>query len=218
MPGPISDFIKTLWDTREQAEDEAYQYFNDNIRPLPTTPDGKWDIDSGKFSNNDVDAFRHAYVSGVYTQKYNEIAANLLGQFNELLGDLIKQQPPEQKNMDLWNNELGRSYGSSTTSKKDLADALKKELEQGGLITTTNQKEDERAYQGYLIKPVKVIEESETGRNIKFLDMSTNFTMSREEFVGKINSGEYPGYTVVLINNIETPISKPDENRGNNLG
>lgn len=108
--------------------------------------------------------------------------------------------------------------GSSTISKKDLADALKKELEKGGLITTTNKNEDSRTYQGYLVKPVKVIEESETGRNIEFLDTSTNYTMSREGFVSKIHSGEYPGYTVVLINNIETPMSKSDGTSGNNLG
>ncbi len=217
MPNPTWD-IFGLWGARQEAENEAYQYFNDNIRPLPKKADGTWDIDSGAFSNNDVDAFRHAYVSGVCTQKYYEISANLLGQFNELLGDLIHKQPPEQKNMDLWNNQVGRSYGNSTNSRNDLADALKKELKSGGLITTTNQDDDSRAYKAYLVKPVKVIEESETGRNIRFLDLSTNFTMSREEFVSKINSGEYPGYAVVLINDIETPISKSDGTLGNNLG
>ncbi len=218
MLNSLFEEIAKLWNAKKEAQNEAYQYFNDNIRALPKTSDGDWDIDSGAFSNNDVDAFRHAYVSGVYTQKYHELTANLLGQFNELMGDLIRKQPPEQKNMDLWNNEVGRSYGSSTSSKKDLADALKKEIENNGLITTTNQDEDSRAYQGYLVKPVRVIEESETGRNIRFLDLSTNFTMYREEFVNKINSGEYPGYTVALINDIETPMSKLDGIGENNLG
>lgn len=109
MPNSIFEEILKLWDIREEAQNEAYQYFNDNIRPLPKTPDGKWDIDSGEFSNNDVDAFRHAYVSGFFTQKYNELLANFLGQFNELIGDLAKKQPPEQRNMGLWNNEIGRS-------------------------------------------------------------------------------------------------------------
>ncbi len=214
----LVQYFQDLIGTREEAKNEAYKYFNDNIRALPKTESGDWDIASGEFSNSDVDAFRHAYVSGIYTQKYQELTANLLGQLNEILGDLIRQQPAEQKNMDLWNNKVGRSHGNLTNSSKDLANSLKKELTSGGLITTADQEEDSRIYEDFLIKPVRVIKESETGRNIRFLDVLSNRKMTRQQFVSKINSGEYPGYTVAMINNLETPVSKSDSNFGNNLG
>ncbi len=184
---------------KDQAEQEAYKYFNDNIRPLPKTSSGKWDVASGAFRNTDVDAFRHAYVSGVFTQKFNELIAYILGELNELHGD-ISGNSFEERNMDLWNNAIGRKYGSLTNL-------------------------DPRIYKGEdlleLIDPnrsVRVIEQTETGRNISFLDSLTGLVMTRESFVSKIESGDYPNYTVALINNIPTPISKSDGKIENNLG
>ncbi len=42
--------------------------------------------------------------------------------------------------------------------------------------------------------------------------------MSREEFVALIQEGEYPGYSVKLIHGVETPVSKRDGRRINNIG
>ncbi|MBE6102307.1 MAG: hypothetical protein E7200_09455 [Selenomonas ruminantium] len=67
-------------------------------------------------------------------------------------------------------------------------------------------------------KRVTVTKESPTGRNEEFHDNYTGQNMSREEFVSKINAGVYSNYTVKNINGVDTPVSKPDGKKGNNLG
>jgi hypothetical protein len=68
---------------RDQACAEAYAYFDRHIRRLHRGTSGNIDPTKDGFGDNDVDAFRHAYVSGVFTQVYGENAANLLGIGNE---------------------------------------------------------------------------------------------------------------------------------------
>lgn len=65
---------------------------------------------------------------------------------------------------------------------------------------------------------VLVIAESPTGRNIAFVDNSTKKEMSRAEFVKGISANKYPGYYVRMQGGLKTPVSKPDGNKGNNLG
>jgi hypothetical protein len=123
--------------------------------------------------------------------------------------------------MDLWNNSIGRKYGKQTKTKKALADALKKALKNGELITAPD---DPRKYDGKTSfqvdaeKPIIVLHENETGRNELFLDLLKGEIMDREEFVYSINNGEYPGYKVSMIDSIPTPMSKPDGIVDNNLG
>ena len=52
---------------RNEARVEGYRFFDQHIRNLPKNSGGSsntFDID---YHNNDVDAFRHAYVSSVFT-------------------------------------------------------------------------------------------------------------------------------------------------------
>lgn len=65
---------------------------------------------------------------------------------------------------------------------------------------------------------ITVTKESPTGRNIKFVDNSTGETMSRNQFVKKIESGNYPDYHVRKMNGLKTPVSNPDSSSKNNLG
>jgi hypothetical protein len=53
----------------EEARVEAYEYFDRHIRRLPKKSDGKIISRGPELDDNDVDAFRHAYVSGVFTQR-----------------------------------------------------------------------------------------------------------------------------------------------------
>jgi hypothetical protein len=64
---------------------------------------------------------------------------------------------------------------------------------------------------------VRVIQESETGRNQQFRDNRTGTIMSRAEFVRQIEAGNYPNYHVREINNVKTPVSNPDSSEANNL-
>lgn len=67
-------------------------------------------------------------------------------------------------------------------------------------------------------KNIRVTSESSSGRNKKFLDPSTNRTMTRAQFADKIENGKYSGYHVRKINGLRTPVSNPDRSEGNNLG
>jgi hypothetical protein len=67
-------------------------------------------------------------------------------------------------------------------------------------------------------KNIKVTSETETGRNEKFYDPTLEKSMTRIEFVDKIRNEYYTGYTVKNINGKQTPVSKPDDSEGNNLG
>lgn len=65
---------------------------------------------------------------------------------------------------------------------------------------------------------IKVTKESETGRNERFRDMDTGRTMDLKQFNKAINNGTYNNFDTRVINGIETPVSKPDKYKNNNLG
>lgn len=67
-------------------------------------------------------------------------------------------------------------------------------------------------------KRIKVISESESGRNQRFRDNFTGANMTRAQLVREIERGNYPNYHVREINGVKTPVSNPDANRRNNLG
>lgn len=128
---------------KDEAALEAYQYFHENIRPLPMDEHGRFDFSRGEAHNNDVDAFRHAYVSGVYAMEKGDPVANVLGQANEIVSDIkhntyhhtTDEAHYAEKNMDLWNNEQGRRLAVGATSKEEIAERVKEALEKGELIT-----------------------------------------------------------------------------------
>jgi len=67
-------------------------------------------------------------------------------------------------------------------------------------------------------KGVSVVNESDSGRNERFVDDSTGNEMTRRQFVTEINRGNYPDYHVRDVNGVPTPASNPDGSDGNNLG
>lgn len=214
--------IKWPLNLMKEARDEAYRYFDKNIRPLVKNKDGHVDPTASGLENNDVDAFRHAYVSGVFVQEYNEEVSDILGRLNEYkpLDLYSNSKDPRSLNMDLWNNSVGRKYGKDIDNWIDLLDKIHKALKDGELIVALN---DKRKYKGNISnpinksKPIIVLSENESGRNEIFFDSFKQITISREEFVTKIKSGEYPNYFIKVINGIETPFSKPDSHKINNI-
>ena len=67
-------------------------------------------------------------------------------------------------------------------------------------------------------KRVSVTQESDTGRNTRFLDNFTGQDMTRTQFVNAIKNGNYDNYHIRNINGVETPVSNPDSTKNNNLG
>ncbi len=207
---------------KDEARDEAYEYFDKNIRPLPKTKSGEIDIEAQGLQDNDVDAFRHAYVSGVFTQEYSETAADILGRMNEYFtADLYSNsRDPRALNMDLWNNAVGRKYGNKTRSRKELLKKIHQGLDNGELITDLKDKRQYSGVKGDPInasKPVIVLVESKTGRNELFFDTVKREVLTADSFVALIQAGEYAGYTVKKIKGVLTPVSTPDGRRKNNL-
>ena len=66
-----------------EAKKEVYKLINKNLRKLPKNKDGTFNELAEGFHDNDVDALRHAYVSGVFTQEYSESTADIFGRLNE---------------------------------------------------------------------------------------------------------------------------------------
>ena len=207
---------------RDEARDEAYEYFDKNFRPLKKDGSGRVDPGATGLENNDVDAFRHAYVSGVFTQVYSEETADILGRLNEYITfDLYSNsKDPRSLNMDLWNNAVGRKYGKKAKTREELLKLIHETLKNGELIIDLD---DSREYEGASndpsnkSKPLIVLEESDKGRNLTFLDMISGEVMGRHTVVARIEAGNYPNYTVKVINGISTPVSKPDGRKTNNL-
>ena len=65
---------------------------------------------------------------------------------------------------------------------------------------------------------VKVIKENETGRNIRFKDISTKKEMTDKGFVRAIKKGDYDNYHIRNLNGVDTAVSNPNKNRSDNLG
>lgn len=66
-------------------------------------------------------------------------------------------------------------------------------------------------------KKVTVTKETSTGRNIRFKD-SSGLSMTRGEFVKKIEQGEYSNYHIRKLNGLKTPCANPNGNKKDNLG
>ncbi len=215
--------MKNVFQIRGQALQDAYQYFDHHIRPLPKTEGQQFDEGGGDFTDNDVDAFRHAYVSGIFTMEIGSDSAAFWGYLNEVFpgGGSSGNNGAGTRNMDFWNNKVGRKYGRKAKRKDALLKMIHDALNRGELIINPT---DPRQYAGkpYVgvnsSKPVIVIEESKTGRNRSFLDITTGEILDREAIVTLIKSGRYPGYRVSVIGGMETPVSNRDKISENNLG
>ncbi|UIT36681.1 hemolysin [Xylella fastidiosa subsp. morus] len=92
-------------------------------------------LDPSTAHNGEWDAFRHAYASGAMTREYGETAAHLFGDLNEIRGDFIHNQPEYEKNMDKWNNSVGRNIGKDSTSSDEIARRVYDAMKRGHLIT-----------------------------------------------------------------------------------
>jgi len=216
--------IKNLFEKlKEEARVEALQYFDQNIRKLPRNKDGTIKSFGSGIDDNDVDAFRHAYVSGVFTQDFSETTANILGLLNEYdpLGSASNTIDPRSRNMDLWNNRVGRKYGKKTNGRKTLLKLIHQALKNGELIIDL---QDKREYTGRqtapkrISKPIIALSKSKSGRNEIYYDLLKKTVMTRDELVNSILAGNYPGYSVKLIRGMNTPVSKRDGKRINNIG
>jgi hypothetical protein len=209
---------------KDEALDEAYVYFDKKIRSLPKDENVRVDRFAHGLVDNDVDAFRHAYVSAVFAKELGVGEAKFYGFLQEILGGngSSTNNSDAAKNMDYWNNDVGRKYGKDfSKTRADLLKLIHDALKNDELIIDLN---DFRKYgkdMSYVLdpqKPVIVLNENKTGRNELFCDLLSGNIFDRETFVNEIENGKYSGYTVASIDGMATPMSKPDGVTANNLG
>lgn len=208
---------------KDEAEKEAYAFIDEYYKNLPKKNDGTIDKSRFETHDNDIDALRHAYVSGVYTMEYGSLLAYLLGMANEYnIYDLIKGtlNSPEARDMDIWNNNVGREYAEKSKTRESLFLNLLNALKNGELITDVNdsKKPSVSLPNNTLEGLVVVLEESKTGENLIFLDLAKKEVLTKEEFITKIKNGKYEHYELRDIGGKETPVSKKDGTDFNNLG
>jgi hypothetical protein len=209
---------------RKEAKDEVYSFIDKYYKESPKNADGTIKELGSDFADNDIDALRHAYVSGVFTQQYGEKAAEIFGRLNEWIpgGGSSSSNNAQSENMDLWNNAIGRKYGKKTSGRLKLFKLLLKALKNNELII--NPSDDQRKYDGKIINleklksKVVVIKESKKGKNLLYLDVDNSTILAKSEFILQIKDGQYPRYEIRTINGEETPVSKKDNTIPNNLG
>lgn len=210
-----------IYTLKEEAKIEAYEFIDRNLKKLPRNEDGSFNEFADGFADNDVDALRHAYVSGVYTMEYSEDTAEKLGRLQELVFSDSSLAHPQSENMDLWNNAVGRKYGKKSKSREQLFKFLLEALKSEELIISPG---DKRKYKGekYLKRRPKSlvikIKENKTGANILFYDVSQKVVMTKEEFIDQIKAEKYPKYSIRVVDGVEIPFSKRDRFQFNNLG
>lgn len=213
--------LPKIYTLKDEALIELYLWFDKEVRPLPKNSDGIINELGEGLIDNDIDALRHAYVSGVYTLEFSEQTAEIMGRLNELLGFNSSPNSVGSENMDLWNNEVGRLKAKKVKTRRELYESLIKALNNGELIIDLN---DSRKYKGNkLIKRIPKsfvikIKESSTGANVEFLDIRKKIVLSKEEFIANIKAGNYPGYAIRRHTSGEFPYSTRDKFKFNNLG
>ena len=101
---------------------------------------GLVDLSAGFAHNNQIDAFRHSFVSGAFAQKYGVFSARILGDAKEFYDDIFYNQSLQEKNMDKWNNSVGRRIGLKTKNLNQLGDRLKSAIDNHELILNIKDK------------------------------------------------------------------------------
>lgn len=188
-----------IFELKSKSELEAYEFFDKYIRNLQKNSDGSFNKLAGGFDDNDVDAFRHAFTSGVFTQVYGDKVALILREMNELkpFGGSSSNNFSSSK-MDMWNNKVGIKYGKKTNSKLKLFKLLIKVLKNNELIIDPENDSRISSINEVNLKKyqdkVVVIKESKKGRNLLYFDINESFTIDRNEFISAIFAGKYPNY------------------------
>lgn len=102
--------------------------------------------------NDEGDAFRHAFMQASLSVKSTTGLSKVAGDFHEYQGDKDNHQDGREKNMDLWNNDLGRKIGEDIKREYNfsqrtamikngqmddvIADKIVQKIRKGELITS----------------------------------------------------------------------------------
>ena len=155
--------------------------------------------------NNEADAFKHAYMSWFLAWYANDKKSKELGDMHE---DETPNAPMYERNMDLWNNEIGREiahemksqYGKAVEilgtewASEIASQMIWEKMQQGELIT--NPFNDRRRYENMEIERLKESDRIYTDGEFRNFD----------EKIKALNYDKYMDY--VLNNHWEIPSVK----------
>lgn len=213
--------LTKIYTLKVEAQNQLYEWLDKEVRPLPKKSDGSIDPYGHGLVDNDVDALRHAFVSGVYTIEFSEQTAEFMGRLNEFRDFDSSSAAPGAENMDLWNNAFGRKVERKIKTWRGLYESLLKAMKDGDLILTPTdlrryrgEKRIKRIPKSFVIK----IKENKSGANVEFLDVRQRKVLSKDEFIQAIRKGQYPGYAVRKHHSGDFPYSTRDRFSFNNLG
>ena len=120
----FKEYEKKAESLKNEYTKEAYENYQKYVGPI--------NKDSGH--NDDLDAYRHAYVAAKLTQLLagTQWAAEVILDAHEVSSKNV----PYEHRMDGWNNEVGRRFGDKYDSD-ELGKQLAKELKPNGLLVTS---------------------------------------------------------------------------------
>ena len=170
--------------------------------------------------NNEADAFKHAFMQAVLAQRYTIPVSLFLGQYHEWEGD-IKNQPQNEKNMDLWNNKIGREIFNEVKwelmgkRRKDYppkriediyAQKIVERMKNGDLITNPNDKRQFKDYGKYFRNKNQ---DNPTGQAAPVNNIYTR------EMIGKMTADEYLQNEPMIMEQLKTQGGIPSEKQLN---
>ena len=153
----MAQYLKNIFD---YATKDLRENLNNNILKATSKAQKKYgfSIGTGEHAtwNNEADAFKHAYLSWYLTHNYGRGVAEWLGNMHE---DETPNAPSYERNMDLWNNQIGREvpidmwqrYGDKMKNftKEEISelasDLIMEKMKNGELIT--NPYKDKRKFE-----------------------------------------------------------------------
>ncbi|OHC80803.1 MAG: hypothetical protein A3G73_03210 [Rhodospirillales bacterium RIFCSPLOWO2_12_FULL_67_15] len=91
-------------------------------------------IEAGKsklpgLTNGPGDAYRHVIGAAELTRRHGEATARVILEGNELSGDFLKGQKPEEKAMDRHNNEIGIEIGRAAPTYDDVVQRAREKID-----------------------------------------------------------------------------------------
>ena len=159
--------------------------------------------------DDEIDAFRHAFMQAYITANSGAGNAKFLGDAYEKIGDIMHSQPSGERNMDLWNNAIGREIGEEVKNETShfrhlttqemfedmIAEKIYNRMKNGEMITTIKDLRDFETspYNGriYTREEIGSMPPDEYEINKKLIDkaLSRGDVMSEKDVKNLVQSG-----------------------------
>jgi hypothetical protein len=145
--GHPNEYVEKVqsWGRRGQMDLANRLGMGDEVKFAATIPEKYYP--ASEQHNGPGDAMRHLLLQAQLQQKYGELPAKAVGWGHELVGTITGESPAE-KEMDDYNDALGRKIGAEASDKADMAWRAMQAIKSGEAHTIQHPKEDAYAHGG----------------------------------------------------------------------